>query len=132
MRALDTNILVRFLVKDDEQQAAAVYALFKQTEADKEVLFVPMLVVLETIWVLGSVYEIPEHEILAAFSELLLMPTLMFEAQPAIQDFIFSARQSTVDLADILIGCSAKSSDCVNILTFDKKASKLAFFELIE
>jgi predicted nucleic-acid-binding protein len=37
--ALDTNILVRFLIKDDEKQAQLVYQLFKQTE-DKDVLFV--------------------------------------------------------------------------------------------
>jgi predicted nucleic-acid-binding protein len=54
MKALDTNVLVRFLVRDDEQQSKAVYRKFKQTEADKEVLFIPALVVLETVWVLGA------------------------------------------------------------------------------
>lgn len=57
MKGLDTNILVRFLVRDDEAQAETIYKRFKQAESDKEVLFVPLLVVLETVWVLESVYE---------------------------------------------------------------------------
>ena len=49
MKALDTNVLVRFLVRDDEQQAESIYRIFKQAESDKEALFVPLLVVLETV-----------------------------------------------------------------------------------
>ena len=58
MIALDTNVLVRFLVKDDEQQAELVRVLFMEAEQRKEPLLVPLLVVLELIWVLESVYEI--------------------------------------------------------------------------
>ena len=45
MKALDTNVLVRFLVKDDEQQAKTVYRLFKQAESKAEAFFIPILVV---------------------------------------------------------------------------------------
>jgi predicted nucleic-acid-binding protein len=41
MKALDTNVLVRFLVKDDEQQAKTVYRLFKQAESKAEAFFIP-------------------------------------------------------------------------------------------
>ena len=68
MKALDTNVLVRFLVKDDEQQAKAVYRIFKQTESKAEVFFVPTLVVLEIVWVLDSVYETTRQEILDSIS----------------------------------------------------------------
>ena len=78
MKALDTNVLVRFLVKDDEQQAKAVYRKFKQTEVNQEVLFISVPVVLETIWVLESVYEATRQEILDSVDDLLLMPILRF------------------------------------------------------
>jgi predicted nucleic-acid-binding protein len=132
MKALDTNVLVRFLVKDDEPQAKKVYTLFKQAEADKNYFYVPLLVVLETIWVLDSVYEIPRKAILDSVNESLLMPILKFEAQPTIKRFIFLARENKIDLSDVLIACTAKISGCEKILTFDKKASKFEFFELIE
>ena len=49
MNALDTNILVRFLVQDDVQQANKVIQLFTKAEQYNEPLFISLLVVLELI-----------------------------------------------------------------------------------
>ncbi len=98
MKALDTNVLVRFLVKDDVEQAQLVYTLFKQAENHKQQLSVPILVVLETIWVLQAVYHIEDHEILAALNDLLLMPVLLFETQPVLHAFISAATGKTLIL----------------------------------
>ncbi|MCK5227826.1 MAG: type II toxin-antitoxin system VapC family toxin [Desulfobulbaceae bacterium] len=130
MRGVDTNILVRFLVGDDEQQAKKVYNIFKKAESSKNELFVPLLVVLELIWILESVYEISRIEILASISELLLMPILKFEHQSTLQQFTLSAQGNKYDLSDLLIAHSAKSQGCETVLTFDKKASKFNLFEL--
>ncbi len=132
MKALDTNVLVRFLVKDDQQQSKAVYRKFKQTEVDKEVLFIPALVVLETVWVLESVYEVTRQEILDSLDLLLLMPILEFEAQSAIRSFVASARENKTDLSDLLIAHSAKVAGCECVITFDKTASNFELFELLE
>jgi predicted nucleic-acid-binding protein len=131
MKALDTNVLVRFLVKDDERQAKVVYDLFKRTESAKEMLYVPLLVVLETIWVLESVYSVSRSEIIETLNELLSMPLLKFESQPAIKAFATSAMNASTDLADLLIGQSAHHSGCESVLTLDKLASKSALFELL-
>ncbi len=40
MNALDTNIIVRFLVRDDQSQAESVYRLFKKAENEKKVFFI--------------------------------------------------------------------------------------------
>jgi predicted nucleic-acid-binding protein len=132
MKALDTNVLVRFLVRDDEQQSEAVYRKFKQTEADKEVLFIPALVVLEAVWVLESVYEATRQEILDSIDQLLLMPILEFEVQSAIRSFVSSARENKTDLSDLLIAHSARFAGCECVITFDKRASNLELFELLE
>ena len=132
MKALDTNVLVRFLVKDDERQSKIVYNAFKQAETDKNTFFVPLLVVLETLWVLDSVYNIARNNIIDSINEILLMPILKFEAQATIQRFIFLARENKIDLSDVLIACSAKLSGCKCVLTFDKKASRFEPFELID
>ena len=130
MKGVDTNILIRFLIGDDEQQAKTVYNIFKKAESEKNELFVPLLVVLELIWVLESVYQIPRTEILDSISELLLMPILKFEHQSVLQQFILSAQANRYDLSDLLIAHSAKIQGCATVLTFDKKASKFKLFEL--
>jgi predicted nucleic-acid-binding protein len=129
MKGIDTNILVRFLVGDDELQAKKVYNIFKKAEASKKELFVPLLVILELIWVLESVYEITRNEILASIGDLLLMPILKFEYQSVLQNFILSARNNRYDLSDLLIAQSAQNQGCKTVITFDKKASRYILFE---
>ena len=131
MKAVDTNVLVRFLVRDDKQQADAVYRRFKRAEADREVFFVPLLVVLETVWILESVYEATRQEIVDSIGELLLMPILQFETPAVLQGFMTTARETTVELPDLLIAHSARRSGCESVVTFDKRAAKSEFFELL-
>ena len=131
MKALDTNVIVRFLVRANEQQAETIYRIFKQAESNKEELFVPLLVVLETLWVLDSVYKIPRQEILDSINDLVLMPILEFEAQSVILKFVSSAQENKMDLSDLLIALSAKSSGCEYVLTFDRRASTSGLFELL-
>ncbi len=130
MKGVDTNILVRFLIGDDELQAKKAYKIFKKAESNRDELFVPLLVVLELIWVLDSVYDITRTEILDSISELLMMPILEFEHKSVLQQFTLSAQTNKYDLADLLIAYSAKLQGCDTVLTFDKKVSKFQLFEL--
>jgi predicted nucleic-acid-binding protein len=130
MKGLDTNILVRFLVRDDEQQATVVYNILKNAEATKKVLFIPLLVVLELIWVLESAYAISRNEILESIQDLTAMPIFKFEQLSALQQFISAAKGRTYDLSDLLIAYCAKTNGCETILTLDKKASRFDLFEL--
>ena len=132
MKAIDTNILIRFLVGDDELQAKKVYSIFKKAESEKKELFVPLLVVLEMIWVLESVYDISRTEILDSISDLLLMPIFKFDQQSALQQLVHSAQGNKYDLSDLLIAHSAKINGCKAVITFDKKASKFKLFELVK
>jgi predicted nucleic-acid-binding protein len=132
MKAIDTNILIRFLTGDDELQARKVYSIFKNAESEKKTLFVPLLVVLESIWVLDSVYEISRTEILESISELLLMPIFKFDQHSAVQQLVHAAQGNKHDLSDLLIAQSAKINGCESVLTFDKEASEFKLFELIK
>jgi len=132
MKAVDTKVLARFLVGDDDRQAKKIYNIFKRAEADKEEFLVPLLVVLELLCVLESVYEVPRQEILSSINELALMPILNFESRAAIQQFLLSAKDNKFDLSDLLIAYSAKILGCEKILTFDRRASKFELFDLIK
>lgn len=132
MKALDTNVLIRFLVRDDTRQANIVYRVFKDAEEHKETLFVPLLVVLEVFWVLESIYEVPRTDILDAIQELILMPILKFEALSAILDTLSQARKTKMDLSDLLIAHSARASGCEYVLTFDRRASNSELFEKLK
>ncbi len=81
----------------------------------------PLLVVLELIWVLESVYGIARAEILDSIKELLLMPILRFEHKPVLQRFTLSAQANRFDLADLLIAHTAKNYGCETVLTSTKR-----------
>jgi len=130
--AVDTNVVVRFLVRDDEKQAALVYKRLKQAEVQKERLTVSLLVVLETIWVLESAYERTREEILESFSTLRQMPIFDFEASDVVEGMLRDGRDVKADLSDVLIAHSSKQLGCESGLTFDKQAAKLPFFHLLK
>jgi len=131
IKALDTNILVRFLVRDDEVQAQKVFELFRKAQERGEEYFVPLVVVLEMIWVLEAVYRIQRKQILDAIKDLLDLPILRFDAREAVQSFLRIALKSRVDLSDIIICSAAKEKGCEKVFTFDKRAARLEGFEIL-
>jgi predicted nucleic-acid-binding protein len=132
MVAVDTSVVVRFLVRDDERQAQAVYRRFKQAERERERLFVPLLVLLETVWVLGSAYGKSRTEILSAVQDLREMAVIQFEKEEVVDRWIVCASETKADLADVLIALAAGGCGCESGLTFDKGAEKFGFFRLLD
>ena len=74
MVAVDTNVIVRLIVGDDEAQVAVALAL-----AEREVLFVAFSVLIEIDWVLRSRYGYGRERIVAALHQLSQLVSLRFE-----------------------------------------------------
>ena len=132
MTALDTNVIVRFLVRDDQQQAEAARRRLKLAESRRERLMVPLLVLLETIWVLESAYAKTRAEILDAIRDMRQMPILVFEADQVVEGLLHDGPKYKADLSDILIVHTAQHAGCDAIITFDKGAAKLPFCDLLK
>ena len=132
MTAVDTNIIVRFLVRDDEKQAEVARKHLKQAETRRERLKIPLLVVLETIWVLESAYDKNRSEILDSLREMRQMPIFDFEADSVVEGLLSDGPKYKADLADIMIAHAAKAAGCTAGITFDKAAAKLPFFSLLK
>lgn len=131
MKALDTNILVRFLVNDDKKQARKAKNIFEGAERHDQRLMVVTPVVLELIWVLSAVYEYPREEILDSLEQLLLLPVIEFEHPQRMRKLLSTGRSSSTDLSDLLIGICGQDMKSENTLTFDKDASKSPLFRLV-
>ena len=132
MIAVDTNVIVRFLVRDDDKQAETARRRLKRAEKSRERLLIPLLVVLETIWVLESAYDKARSEILDSIRDMRQMPVFEFEADEVVERLLADGAQHKADLADILIAHSAKAAGSDKGITFDKGAAKLPFFDLLK
>ena len=116
MIALDTNILVRFFAKDDVAQLRKVLRLLDQDEA---AFFVSDLVLVETDWVLRSLYEWTAEEVADAFTRLTAIHNLGFEDEARIRASLDAVRHGA-DLADELIVRTSRGHGAVSLATFDK------------
>ncbi|MBY0271422.1 MAG: type II toxin-antitoxin system VapC family toxin [Burkholderiales bacterium] len=118
MIALDTNVVVRFLVNDEAAQARRARALIK-TNA----VFVPMTVLLETEWVLRGGYGLPRAEVVRLLRALLGLPDLVMEDPQRIARAL-DWHEEGIDFADALH--LASSSGAERFTTFDQKLVKAA------
>lgn len=128
MLGVDTNVLVRFLVRDDEAQFDKARKLIKREVAAGRRIFVSQLVLLETEWVLRSSYGLPKNQIVDTLSRLLDTTDVRFEEEPVIEEALFIWRDVAADFADCLIGTQNRRLGCRATATFDVKASRLPEF----
>jgi predicted nucleic-acid-binding protein len=128
MMGLDTNVLVRFLVRDDEEQFERAQELIRREARRDEPVCISLLVLLETEWVLRSRYKLGKAQILGAFSELLSVDDVRFEDEPSIAYALFMWKDSAAQLADCLIGARNWALGCTATATFDQGALKVPVF----
>jgi predicted nucleic-acid-binding protein len=128
MLGIDTNVLVRFLVRDDEAQFERARRLIKRETAAGRRVFINQLVLLETEWVLRSRYKIPKKQIVETFSGLLSANDVQFEDEPTIEEALFIWKDKAANFADCLIGARNRRLGCRATATFDGDATKLMGF----
>jgi len=121
MLAVDTNVIVRFLTADDAEQSRRALALVRDTP-----IWIAKTVLLETEWVLRSLYGFGVDEVAVAFKDLVGLPTVHVEDARAVQ-LAFEWFAAGLDFADALHLASRGRAE--TFVTFDinfrKRASRL-------
>ena len=131
MAALDTNLLVRFLVEGDAAQLAAARRLIRKCVSVGEALFVPVTVALELEWVLRSSFGFSKSVVMQTLAQLLASVELSFESEGALEVALVLYGQSSVDFSDCLhIALSSRAGESP-LWTFDRAASKLEGARLV-
>jgi predicted nucleic-acid-binding protein len=117
--ALDTNVLVRVLTRDDPAQAAQAAEVMKSGA-----LFIAKTVLLELEWVLRYAYGFDRQAILGAFQHLLSLPGLQVEQEPSVAAAL-RGYEAGLDFADALHLASCSPS-VTAFATFDQGLAKRA------
>ena len=128
MIGIDTNILIRFLVRDDELQFEKARKLIRREVRARRPVFVSQLALLETEWVLRSRYRLPKAQINGAITGLLDAADVRLEDEPDIEEALYNWNDNNAGFADCLIGARNRRLDCSATATFDVKASRLPGF----
>ena len=127
MTGVDTNVLARYLLRDDAAQAARAA---QELERDDR-FFIGIIVLCELVWVLETGYNVRRSEIATAIEKILA--TAQFEvedkdlARSALQDF----RRTLADFSDCLIGRRNRAAGVAETVTFDRTLKGLEGFRLL-
>lgn len=132
MPGVDTNLLVRWLIDDDETQGSLVQAVLGSARARQAALFVPNTVTLELEWVLRSRYRLDKADILVAFNALLETQELDFQDEAAIERALHHYRNGAAEFADCMHSGICAAVGRSPLLTFDKAAARLPGVELLK
>ena len=124
MIAIDTDVLVRYLVCDDQQQAEAARTLLESLTAERPG-FVCREVTVELAWVLERVYGFSRYQVADTVEELVSTEGLVFEAQDDVARAALRYRNGSAGFSDLMISGAARRSGAHPPYTFDKKAARL-------
>ncbi len=131
MIGLDTNILVRYLVQDDQGQAQ-IAAAFIESECTKETPgFLNRIVMCELVWVLRGSYNYARQEIVRLLGLLLQTEEFQIEDQSSAHAALRSFAAGEGDFADGYLAETNRQAGCNKTVTLDRKAARLADFELL-
>ena len=117
LKVVDTNIVTRIIVQDDPAQVAVIDSLLQES------LFVPATVLLETVWVLSSVYRMERTAIADALSRLLELPAIEVE-NPDLLIWAIERFRGGADFGDMLHLVASRGGEA--FVTFDRRVAKAA------
>lgn len=120
MIALDTNLLVRLMVEDDEAQARKARKVVEEASEQGEPILATDIVLSELEWVLESAYKVPRGRILSAVSTLVADDRFCFEDRERVIEALSLYQRGDGDLADYLLGLQGHATGARTTFTFDR------------
>jgi predicted nucleic-acid-binding protein len=127
---LDTNVLVRYMMQDDPRQSARATRLIDSLSAE-EPGFVPLVAVVELVWVLSGSYGLARAQVATALEALLRSKELLIDRAALVSQAVSRYAISGADFADALIERIAAAKGCAATMTFDAGAVKASAMTLV-
>jgi len=128
---LDTNVLVRYLVKDDPVQAGIAERFLSVRCTVDNPAFISQIVLCELVWVLMRSYKVPRKDLVHTIKRLLQTKQVRLQSPKtawlALEDF----DAGLGDFTDRLLSYSNREQGCSVTVTFDVAASRAEGMELL-
>ena len=129
MIGLDTNILVRYLTRDDEHQWQQASKLILENQP----CFITNIVLCELVWVLrGTKYRFQKDEVINVLEAMLHSAAFEFENRSILDQALQRYKQGKADFSDYLIGATSRQAGCTETASFDGKLKGEKEFRWLE
>ncbi len=130
MIGLDTNVLVRYVMQDDPRQAEKASRVIESLTPESPG-FVPVVALVELVWVLSSCYDLTREQVGQALDALLRTKEILLDRADQVAQALRAFRASAAEFADCLIERTAAAAGCEHTMTFDSGVAKRAGMRLI-
>ena len=131
MIGLDTNVLVRYIVQDDAEQAHAATRLIEGRCTERSPGYVNVLVLAELVWVLTRAYGYADSDASRVILQLLRTTEFSIEDSDAVWAALRAFEAGTADFADYLIAQRNRAAGCASTYTFDRRAARGRHFAAV-
>jgi predicted nucleic-acid-binding protein len=120
---VDTNVLARFLTRDDPEQAEKARQII--TSPENQPIHVSLIVLVELVWILRKVKRWPAQQVFSACWGLLSSSDFLVEGRSVVEQCLIDAERAGCDLADAIIARMNAQAGCRTTVTFDHAAQNL-------
>ncbi len=127
MTGVDTNVLLRYLVRDEPTQAARAARELERGER----FLVGSIVLCELVWVLETGYGFSRRDVAATLERILATAQFEIEAKDLALGALDDFRRSTADFSDCLLGRRNRAAGAAETVTFDRGLKGLEGFRLL-
>lgn len=131
MRGVDTNVLVRFLTRDDPVQADRARKAIAKMAAEGAPCCVGLVVLCELVGVLRAALGYGKTEILGALESLVEAPQFSIGDRDTVRGAIALYREGSGDFADYVIGLQNRRQGCRDTVTFDQSLEDSDLFTVL-
>jgi predicted nucleic-acid-binding protein len=131
---VDTNVIVRFLVQDDDKQSRVANRFFESTLSTQNRGFISTVVLAELCWVLHFSYRLKDTELFALIRDLLETPQLVLEKRDLVNQALRAAESVVgrkAGFVDFLTSKLAENEGCEYCVSFDVNAARAAGMKLL-
>lgn len=125
MTGLDTNVLVRYIMQDDPRQSPLATRLIEALQPD-EPGFVPVVALVELVWVLTGSYALSRTQVATVLDTLLRSKELVLDRADLVSQALHRYSANGADFADALIERIATAAGCTATMSFDAGAVRAA------
>jgi len=125
MRFLDTNLLIRYFTRDDEEKAQKVLKLLKRVERGEERVIISPLVLFEIVFTLQSFYEVPREKIKELLSPVIELRGLKLSDKEVYQSALNIYAKKNLSFTDAFNSAFAIKKGIKEIYSYDEDFDKI-------
>ena len=131
METFDSNVVVRLVVEDDEDQSRRAETAWRSALAGSGV-FLPKVVLVETAWVLRTAYRFDSSTVAKTLRRLLDVDRVKIEDEIEVRHALAHFEQGGADFSDFVILESARQGSALPVRTFDRRFAQEEGVEILE